>query len=157
MPVQLPDAARDFAPRLNFQCPLRAFTQPACATACSETCRCLKNPSHTIVWTHDPTLVHTCCVQLPWKKKKGRKRKKIYSRQKGCSESPCRKTAATGLDWLKIFLVQCVICKHSVQCTKQKKVRKGMQSYLSQGPKVLLKATQVEVAPFVEVPWNKEW
>ena len=31
-----------------------------------------------------------------------------------------------------------------------------MQSYLSQGPNVLLKATQVEVAPFVEVPWNKE-
>ena len=53
MQVQLPGVARDFAPRVNFQCTLTAFMQPACATARSKTCRHLKNPSHTIVWTHE--------------------------------------------------------------------------------------------------------
>ena len=60
--VRVPDAARDFSPRVNFQCIfLRCLYIPRVQLHAPTAVRTLKTPStrsHTNIWTHENT-VHT--------------------------------------------------------------------------------------------------
>ena len=47
MQVRVPGVARDFSPRVNFQCiPVIVSMQPSCAMACMKICVHVKNPKH---------------------------------------------------------------------------------------------------------------
>ena len=61
--VRVPGAARDFSPRVNFQCGLSygVRTEPRVqshASAFVRTVKITNTGSHTIVWTHENTTAH---------------------------------------------------------------------------------------------------
>ena len=62
--VRFPGAARDFSPRVNFQCRLSyGVRTPPCATACINICAHVKNPVvHVRVRWIMETLKHQACT-----------------------------------------------------------------------------------------------
>ena len=62
--VRFPGAARDFSPRVNFQCRLSyGVRTPPCAIACIYICVQVKDPAvHVRVWWIMETLKHRACT-----------------------------------------------------------------------------------------------
>ena len=62
--VRFPGAARDFSPRVNFQCRLSyGVCTPPCAIACINICAHVKDPgAHVRVWWIMETLKHPACT-----------------------------------------------------------------------------------------------
>ena len=62
--VRFPDAARNFSPRVNFQCRLSyGVRTPSCVTACINICAHLKDPVlHVRVRWSMQTLKHPACI-----------------------------------------------------------------------------------------------
>ena len=62
--VRFPAAARDFCPRVNFQCRLSYRVRtPPCAIACINICVHVKDPVvHVRVWWITETLKHSACT-----------------------------------------------------------------------------------------------
>ena len=63
--VQLPSTARDFSPRVNFQCRLSyGVCTPLCATTCINIGAYVKDPVvHVRVWWISKTLKHLVCTE----------------------------------------------------------------------------------------------
>ena len=64
MQVRFPGAAKDFSPRVNFQCRLSyGVCTPPCAITCIDICAHVKDPVvHVRVWWIMETLKHPACT-----------------------------------------------------------------------------------------------